>query len=297
MVSEIKNPNSNTIYSRQVYILIDQGSGMDKIDTGMSLSRWELIAENVQGDMNNMMRDRVGHKVCDEVSIHLFSRNRVGQKIILDKHSSFRRNVIEENYPDTNRFITRTLESCLQDWQQRSQQKKSPEKAFIVIYTSGIFHDFKKFNKRVLELNNDFGDYDAIKIIVIGVGGDFEESHVISRMLKLYFSQKKSYIFFVESTSQMTGIMDLLETSINITTGDFIPQWVRNRYPDLCRQYSQPNPEQSQSISRNKRTTHNCPRCGSQNYIKNGYLVNKNERKQRLKCKDCRRNYLEKYNN
>ena len=165
-----------------------------------------------------------------------------------------------------------------------------------MIYTSGIFDDFKKFNKRVLELNNNFGDSDAIKIIVIGVGGDFEESHVISSMLKLYFSQKKSYVFFFESTSQMTGIIDLLETSINITTGDFIPQWIRNRYPDLCRQYNQPNPEHSKSISRNKQKIHKCPRCGSQNSIKNGYLVNKNERKQRLKCKDCGRNYLEKYN-
>lgn len=296
MTSDTKKDKSNNIYNRKVYILIDQGSGMDKVDLGVSFSRWELLAENVQGDINNMMRERAGQNVCDQVSIYLFSRNRVGRKFIFDKHSNFRMCIIAENLPDTNRFISISMESCLRDWQQLSQKNTYLHGTFIIIYTSGIFSDFHKFKEKVLEINDKFCDSDSIKIILIGVGEDFKKSSVISQLLELYFSQKTSYVFFFDSTSNMTGIIDLLETSINSNTGGFIPKWVEDIHGNLCRQYSRYNCSQDDVVISKKQEPNKCPRCGSTKYIKNGHLFNKNhKKKQRLKCKDCGKNYLKKY--
>ena len=225
------------MFNRDVYILIDQSATMEKVDPGTSASRWELLAANVQGDVNNLMRDRNGHKVCDDITLYLFSRDRQGRKFEIDANADLKANVFDENFPDANTFIAKTLEACIQDWKQKPKTEANKNGAFILIYTDGMLDDRPNFEKKIRNLSEEVENEEYIKIIMIGVGDDVKSNVKPFLDLDFNLSQNKNNIFVFDLADEMEDIIDLLNRQLPQDPAKAVPDWVKRDHPDWYQQY------------------------------------------------------------
>ena len=228
---------SAKVFNRDVYILIDQSATMDKVDPGKPKSRWELLAENVQGDINNLMRDRNGRKVCDTINLYLFSRNRKGRKFSIDANSNIKANVFEENFPDANTFISKTLAACIQDWTQVSKTEANQNGAFILIYTDGMLDDRPDFEKQVRQISDELNDTNELKIFMIGVGEDVKINVKPFLDLDFNLSRNKNNIFVFDLADEMEDIMELLDRQLSGNPAEAVPEWVQRDYSDWYQKY------------------------------------------------------------
>ncbi|USR90141.1 AAA-like domain-containing protein [Phormidium yuhuli AB48] len=230
---------SAKVLNRDVYILIDQSATMDKVDPGKSASRWDLLAENVQGDVRNLMRDRNGRKVCDAITLYLFSRDRQGRKFEIDANSDLKATVFDENFPDANTFISKTLEACLQDWKQKPKTEANNNGAFILIYTDGMLDDRPNFEKQIRRISEELEDSGYLKIFMIGVGDDVKSN--IQPFLNLDFnlSQNKNNVFVFDLVDEIEDIFELLDRQLSQDPAEAVPEWVKRDHPDWYQQYQE----------------------------------------------------------
>ncbi|WP_170188860.1 AAA-like domain-containing protein [Geitlerinema sp. P-1104] len=228
---------SSKLCNRDVYILIDQSATMDKVDPGKSASRWELLAENVQGDVSNLMRDRLGRKVCETVTLYLFSRDRAGKKFCIDANSDLKANVFDENFPASNTFIAKTFFACIQDWKQSLKTEANRNGAFILIYTDGMFDDRPDFEKQVRQLSDELENEESLKIFMIGVGDDIKSNVKPFLDLDFNLSQNKNNIFVFDLADEMDDIIELLDRQLPQDPAKAVPEWVKRDYPDWYQQY------------------------------------------------------------
>jgi len=228
---------SSKLCNRDVYILIDQSATMDKVDPGKSVSRWQLLTENVEGDVKNLMRDHLGRKVCDKVTIYLFSRDRKGRKFSIDANSNIRASVFEENFPDANTFITKTFAACIEDWKQAPKTDTNQNGAFILIYTDGMFDDRPEFEQQVRQLSDELENEEDLKIIMIGVGDDVRSNVEPFLDLDFNLSQNKNNIFVFDLADEMEDIIGLLDRQISQDPAEAVPEWVQRDYPDWYQKY------------------------------------------------------------
>ncbi|MCC5896412.1 MAG: AAA-like domain-containing protein [Phormidium sp. BM_Day4_Bin.17] len=228
---------SAKMYNRDVYILIDQSATMDQVDPGKSRSRWQLLSENVQGDVKNLMRNRNGRKVCDTATLYLFSRDRKGRKFSIDANSNIKVNVFDENFPDANTFITKTFAACIEDWKQAPKTEANKNGAFILIYTDGMLDDRPNFEKQVRQLSEELENEEYLKIIMIGVGDDVRNNVKPFLNLDFNLSQNKNNIFVFDLADEMEDIIELLDRQLSENPAEAVPDWVQRDYPDWYQQY------------------------------------------------------------
>ncbi|WP_159783518.1 AAA-like domain-containing protein [Sodalinema gerasimenkoae] len=229
---------SDKVFNRDVYILIDQSATMDKTDLGKPDSRWKLLAENVQGDVNNLMRDRKGRKVCSQLVAYLFSRDREGQQFVIGENPDMKASVFE-GHPDSNTFIGKTFAACIQDWKQKPQTEANKNGAFILIYTDGMLDDRPTFEKQVRQLADELDNEEYLKIIMIGVGDDVRSNVEPFLNLDFNLSQKKNNIFVFDLVDEMEDIMDLLDRQLSKDPAQTVPKWVQRDHPDWYQQYQE----------------------------------------------------------
>jgi len=231
-------PNSKVL-NRDVYILIDQSASMDLIDQGKDKSRWELLAENVGGDVKNLMRDRTGRKVCNKVTVYLFSRDRNGKRFEIDEGSSVQRSIFDENFPDSNTYIAKTFEGCLKDLDQHPKTEVNKNGAFIIIYTDGMLDDRATFEKQIRQLSEKLPNEDVLKVVMIGVGDDVKNNPLPFLDLDFNLAQNKNNIFIFDLADEMDDIIELLDRQLNGKPEEQVPDWVKQNYPDWFAKYQQ----------------------------------------------------------
>lgn len=230
---------SAKIFNRDVYILIDQSGTMGHTDSGKSASRWELLAENVEGDVRNLMRNSDGCKVCETITLYLFSRNRQGNKFEIDANSKLKATIFGENMPDANTFIAKTLEACIQDWKQKPKTEANKNGAFILIYTDGMLDDRTNFEKQVRQLSEELENEEDLKIIMIGVGDDVKSNVKPFLDLDFNLSQSKNNIFVFDLADEMEDIIELLDRQLSQDPAKAVRDWVKREHPDWYQQYQE----------------------------------------------------------
>ncbi|WP_254566881.1 AAA-like domain-containing protein [Oscillatoria sp. HE19RPO] len=230
---------SAKILNRDVYILIDQSASMELTDRDQEKTRWQLLAENVAGDVRNLMRDRNGRKVCDKVTVYLFSRNRNGKRFEIDENSSIERTIFDENFPDSNTYIAKTFEACLKEQEQSPKIEANKNGAFIIIYTDGMLDDRSTFEKQIRQLSENLPNEEVLKVVMIGLGDDVRSNPKPFLDLDFNLTQNKHNIFIFELADEMEDIIDTLDRQLSDKPEDQVPDWVKQNYPDWFAKYQQ----------------------------------------------------------
>ncbi|MBE9146498.1 AAA-like domain-containing protein [Planktothrix mougeotii] len=228
---------STKILNREVYILVDQSATMDRKDRGKSKTRWDSLAELLEGDIKKLLRETNGRKICEKVHLYLFSRDRVGRRFEIPPADLYS-NIFEENFPDSNTYIAPTLKHCLDHWMNgaRNQGKN----AFIIIYTDGMLDDQLEFEKLIKETCGKLNNEEELKIVMIGIGDDVEADPTPFLNLDFNLNHNKYNIFGFDLAKEIEDISDLLSRQLESDPNDpetQVPKWVKDKHRDWYQKF------------------------------------------------------------
>ncbi|NEP00985.1 MAG: hypothetical protein F6K58_20460 [Symploca sp. SIO2E9] len=240
---------SAKIYNRDVFILVDQSATMDDKDQGSDKTRWELLGEMLQGDVRKLLMEKNKRRICEEITLYLFSRKKVGLKFkVTPSNNNIKRNIFDENLPDSNTFICLTFKECVDTWfkEREKETKEKEKKAFILIYTDGMLDDRPQFEKLITETCRKLDNQDEIKIVMIGIGDEVRNNP--EPFLDLDFNLQKHNkdrhgnpcdIFVFDLADEMDGIIELLSRQFegDSADSDKVPEWVKENHEDWYQRY------------------------------------------------------------
>lgn len=240
----ISGEKENPMLNREVFILVDQSSSMTTKDRGKKKSRWELMPEALQGDIDLLLKDQGGgKKICEYVTLYLFSRERVGRKFKIPPNK-LGSNIFEENFPNGNTFVVPTLEACLNTWKEGS--RREGKKAFIIIYTDGMLDDRDEFAALLQKTCKELTDETELKVLLLGMGEDV--NNVVEDFLDLDFNVRTANkdkdgnpcnIFIFDLVKEIDDILDPLGRKLGDDPDglETIPKWVKERHSDWYQKY------------------------------------------------------------
>ncbi|MEM9542214.1 MAG: AAA-like domain-containing protein [Cyanobacteria bacterium P01_E01_bin.42] len=228
---------SSKIYNRKVYILIDQSGSMVKRDDLFSKKRrWEAIPEVIESHVYNILNHEGmnGEKICEEITITLFSPNRPATVSRIIQDDSQVADIFAENQPDSNTFITPTLTQVLDQW----FGTRNNQGGFVIIYTDGSLDDPEQFVNLVEATCRKLNGQDDLKIIIVGFGSDLDRNPKFYLELDANTSTfldqnaKPCNIVVFDLLHKMSGIIDLLNRQLeNPQAG--LAEWGREFCQDL----------------------------------------------------------------
>lgn len=239
LLEDIMPEPFSTIYNRDVFMLIDQSGSMVRKDADTAdQSRYEYLEEVVEGHVNAILEHKEAgkkteQKICNEVSIHFFSLNRVAPSSPPIKDSSQVQSLFLENKPKTKTFVASTLNHCIDTWLETG--KPQGRGAFYIIYTDGLFDDVQKFIECIVQACKNIDNHKAVKFIILGIGQDVD----VERFLELDYNtnnQLPDNVIVFDLVNEIEDIIELLERQLIDNPDNVkatIPEWVQPRYPDL----------------------------------------------------------------
>lgn len=234
---QVTRSTFDTIYDRDVFILIDQSGSMVRKDTDTgNLPRYEYLQEIVEGHVFAMLSDHHDRKICDQVSVYFFNRNPIASEPAIVTSADQVQTLFKQNPPRNNTIVSPTLQKCLNTW--LSKGKPEGRGAFILIYTDGLFNDEADFIKCISRACTQIKDHREAKIFVLGIGHDIDIHH----FLEIDFNtvnQMPFDIFVFELVNEFDDILELLKRQLIDTPHSAIPAWVKQRYPEFAQKIIQ----------------------------------------------------------
>lgn len=228
---------SAKIYNRKVYMLIDQSGSMVKRDDLFSKKRrWQAIPETIESHVYNILNHQGmnGERICDEITITLFSPNRPATVSRIIQDDSQVADIFEENQPDSNTFITPTMAQVLDRW----FGTRNNQGGFVIIYTDGSLDDPDQFVNLVETTCRKLNSQDELKIVIVGFGSDINRDPKFYLKLDANTSSfldenaKPCNIVVFDLLNKMSGIIDLLNRQLeNPQAG--LAEWGREFCPEL----------------------------------------------------------------
>ncbi|MBP0017891.1 MAG: AAA-like domain-containing protein [Cyanobacteria bacterium SBLK] len=228
---------SSKIYNRDVYMLIDQSGSMVKRDDVFNKKRrWEAIPEVIESHVYNILNHQGmnGEKICDEITITLFSPNRPATVSRIIQDDSQVADIFEENQPDSNTFITPTMAQVLDRW----FGTRNNQGGFVIVYTDGSLDDPDQFVNLVETTCRKLNSQDELKVIIVGFGSDINRDPKFYLRLDANTSSfldqnaKPCNIVVFDLLNKMSGIIDLLNRQLeNPQAG--LAEWGREFCPEL----------------------------------------------------------------
>ncbi|MCT7965368.1 SUMF1/EgtB/PvdO family nonheme iron enzyme [Laspinema sp. D1] len=228
------------VFNRDVYILIEQSVSMIRKDQGKDKTRWQLIAEYVSGDLQDLMRGRNGRKVCDKVTVYFFgSPTQIGNCYEIDQSSNILRSIFYENRPRHKTYIAKTFEACLAELRLTPKTESNKNGAFIIIYTDGMLDDHSTFAEQIHQIAEELPNADVLKVIIIGVGDDIKSNPEPFLDLDFNLTNNKHNIVIFDMADEMEDIIETLERQLrDDNIQHIIPEWVKQNYPEWFAEYS-----------------------------------------------------------
>jgi hypothetical protein len=229
---------SKKIYNRKVYMLIDQSGSMLERDRLFSdKRRWEALPETIKSHVYSILKPQGMNeeRICDEITITLFSPNRPATVSRVIHDDSEVAGIFRENDPESNTFITPTLEQILDQW----FGTRNNQGGFVIIYTDGSLDDPDEFVKLVETTCRKLNSQDDLKIVIVGLGSDLERDPKFYLKLDANtssFSDKNAnpcnIVVFDLLHKMSGGIIDLLNRQLeNPKAG--LAEWGREFCPEL----------------------------------------------------------------
>lgn len=228
---------STKIYNRKVYMLIDQSGSMASRDPLLANERrWIKLQEFIEGHVYRILSQEGmnGEKICDEITISVFSPNRPGTARPIQDDSQVAA-FFRENQPDGNTFIVPTLNAAINDWLTTRQAN---EGGFIIIYTDGELDDRDAFERLIRETCQRLNNQDELKVIIIGYGSDIVNRPNFYLRLDANTSSnvdrngKSCNIVVFDTFDKMPNIIDVLNSQLeNPDVG--LVEWGREYCPEL----------------------------------------------------------------
>lgn len=178
---DINMPDINTIYNRQVFMLIDQSASMKKKDDGGERTRWERLQEEVQGHLSVIIdkRDPSGQKICDSIEVATF--NVKGKELESRALNTVEQiaDLFAENDPFGTANVTSVLQELLNLWldgkkliTEEDIKSGQTQAALFIIYVDGQFDDRSKFEELIRETTKKIDNDKIVKFIIIGLGDE-----------------------------------------------------------------------------------------------------------------------------
>lgn len=226
----------NKLYNRDVYILIDQSGSMARRDPEFDgKRRWEILPEVLEGHIYGILdaTSLDGKKIGSRVNLTFFSPNRPSHLMLSITDPLQVESVFIENRPDSSTFIVPTLVQVIAHWFTNRTENKG---GFIIIYTDGGFDDRDRFIQLVESTCRRLNNQDQLKIVIIGIGSDFDPKFYIRLDLNVYrfknFYARDCNIVVFDSLTRMDSIIELLDCQLeNPEAG--LPTWAIEKYPEL----------------------------------------------------------------
>ncbi|NJL90829.1 MAG: hypothetical protein HC916_14340 [Coleofasciculaceae cyanobacterium SM2_1_6] len=231
-------PDINTIYNRQVFIVVDQSASMRKKDGG-DRTRWERLQEEVEGDLSVILdkKDPSGQKICDSVRAATF--NVKGKELEYRELDTVDQvaDLFYENEPFGTANITSVLKGLIDLWfdgreliTKEDVEAGRAKAALYIIFVDGQVDDAKDFENLIRDTARRIDDHRIVKFVIIGLGDEvsnvrfFDEFDINKRPTggrKLDGKNEYKPLFYLATGAEANiGVFELKE---NIRGGnDFI---------------------------------------------------------------------------
>lgn len=204
-----KRPNIEKIYSRDVFMLLDQSGSMVRTD-GRENKRWKLLEERVMAHVDAIFEagKEKGEPICEEIVITTFNVDEFKSSLYSVTEPSQVEDIFLENRPTGNTFVVPALIKCRQKW-LKGREKLTVEEvnngaakgAFFIIYTDGQFDDREAFEEFLKNTCLRVDDSRIFRIIILGIGKDvnvkyFDDVHYNIQENKDSRGQKCNVVIF-----------------------------------------------------------------------------------------------------
>jgi Bacterial regulatory proteins, luxR family len=238
----IKESKFETIYDRDVFILIDQSGSMVRKDTDTgNQTRYSYLQEIVEGHVfailsaQNKPCRKTAQKICDRLSVYFFNRNPAPAEPTIITDAGQIQDLFAQNPPRNNTVISPTLQICLDTWLE--QGKRHDKGAFFLIYTDGLFNDEAQFIDCIAKACTQIEHHKMIKIFVLGVGKDLDVEHFLELDFNTY-DRMPFDIFVFDLVNELDDITELLKRQLIDLPHTALPNWVKQRYPDFAQRFT-----------------------------------------------------------
>jgi len=235
---DINMPDINTIYNRQVFMLIDQSGSMKKKDGG-ERTRWERLQEEIEGYLSVIIdkRDPSGQKICDSIEVATFN---VKGKELESRALNTADQVADlffENEPFGTANVTSVLKGLIDLWLDGKElitkedvEAGRAKAALFIISVDGQFDDAKVFANLIRDTAKKIDNEKIVKFIIIGLGDEvsnvrfFDEFDINKQptgAVKANGKNEYKTLFYLSTGAEANiGVFELKE---NISGGnDFI---------------------------------------------------------------------------
>ncbi|MGV0028009.1 LuxR C-terminal-related transcriptional regulator [Phormidesmis priestleyi] len=242
VTKSIREGKFETIYDRDVFILIDQSGSMVRkdADTG-NQTRYSYLQEIIEGHIfailsaQNQPCHRTAQKICDRISVYFFNRNQTSAEPTIITDAGQIQALFAQNPPRNNTVISPTLQTCLDTWIKDG--KRNDRGAFFLIYTDGLFNDETQFIDCIAKACTQIEHHKMIKFFVLGVGKDLDIEHFLELDFNTY-DRMPFDIFVFDLVNELDDITELLKRQLIDLPHTALPRWVKQRYPDFADRFT-----------------------------------------------------------
>ncbi|KAM3097288.1 LuxR C-terminal-related transcriptional regulator [Phormidesmis sp. 146-35] len=242
VTKSVKEGKFETIYDRDVFILIDQSGSMVRkdADTG-NQTRYSYLQEIIEGHVfailsaQNKPCRRTAQKICDRISVYFFNRNQAPATPTIVTDAGQIQTLFTQNPPRNNTVISPTLQTCLDTWV--AEGKRNDRGAFFLIYTDGLFNDETQFIDCIAKACTQIEHHKMIKIFVLGVGKDLDIEHFLELDFNTY-DRMPFDIFVFDLVNELDDITELLKRQLIEHPHTALPNWVKQRYPNFAERFT-----------------------------------------------------------
>jgi len=238
---DINMPDINTIYNRQVFILIDQSGSMVKHD-GKTKTRYERLQENIEGHLDAIIKEKdrkTNDIICSSVVVTTFNKDKKKFYSKTVDNVEQLAELFEEHPPANGGNICPMLEKLINTVWLEGKEKITKEDvkigrakaALFIIYVDGQFDDAIDFEALIRATAAKIDDDRIVKFIIIGIGDElsntrffdeFDIAHRPSGIKKADGRKEYKPMFHLSTgTKANVGVFEQLKEGLD-ESSDFI---------------------------------------------------------------------------